>query len=101
MMSQSSTVTVVLLTLEALVVVFVADVVLETYPSRHLDHTEAKDVESRHHYSASLGEIELRHHSPLLPSVRICEKRGTAVVLLALCVVFAIEMVVASRYEYT
>ena len=44
-MFQSSTVTVVLLTLEALVVVFVADVVLETYPSRYLDHKEAKDVE--------------------------------------------------------
>ena len=40
MFHEGSTVTVVLLTLEALVVVFVADVVLETYPSRHLEHKE-------------------------------------------------------------
>ena len=52
MFHEGSTVTVVLLTLEALVVVFVADVVLATYPARHLDHKEAKDVEHRHHYSA-------------------------------------------------
>ena len=71
MMFQSSTVTVVLLTLEALVVVFVADVVLATYPARHLDHRETKDVESRHHYSESLGEIQLICDSARLQSIRI------------------------------
>ena len=94
MMSQSSTVTVVLLRFEALVVVFVADVVLAvTYPARHLDHKEAKDVESRHHYSASLGEIQLMCLSQTSNNSHLCHKRGTAVVLLAL-VVLTIEVVV-------
>jgi hypothetical protein len=35
---KGSTVTVVLLTFEVLVVALVADVVLATYPSRHVDH---------------------------------------------------------------
>ena len=91
---QSSTVTVVLLRFEALVVVFVADVVLATYPARHLDHKEAKDVESRHHYSASLGEIQLMCLSQTSNNSHLCHKRGTAVVLLAL-VVLTIEVVVA------
>ena len=43
MISQRSTVTVVLLTFEALVVALVP-VVVATYPSRHLDHKEAKVV---------------------------------------------------------
>ena len=46
---EDSTVTVVLLTLEALVVALVAAVVA-TYPSRHLDRKEAKDVEPRSLY---------------------------------------------------
>ena len=71
-MIQGSTVTVVLLTLEALVVVFVADVVLATYPARHLDHKEAKDVESRHHYSASLGEIQLMCLSQTSNNSHLC-----------------------------
>ena len=45
-MSQSSTVTVVLLTLEALVVALVADVVA-TYSSKDLDRKEAKEIEPR------------------------------------------------------
>ena len=51
MISQGSTVTVVLLTFEALVVALVP-VVVATYPSRHLDHKEHKDGEKCHLCSA-------------------------------------------------
>ena len=44
----SSTVTVVLLTLEALVVSLVADVVLATYPSRHVDRKATKTITPMH-----------------------------------------------------
>ena len=59
MFHEGSTVTVVLLTLEALVVVFVADVVA-TYPSRHLDRKEANGIAPVHSYREGLDEIKLR-----------------------------------------
>ena len=61
MISQGSTVTVVLLTFEALVVALVP-VVVATYPSRNLDHQENKDAEQWHLYSARLGEFQIRHY---------------------------------------
>ena len=59
MFHEGSTVTVVLLTLEALVVAFVADVVA-TYPSRHLDRKEANGIAPVHSYREGLDEIKLR-----------------------------------------
>ena len=56
MISQRSTVTVVLLTFEALVVALVP-VVVATYPSGHLDHKEAKVVEQKHLCSARIGDV--------------------------------------------
>ena len=58
MISQGSTVTVVLLTFEALVVALVP-VVVATYPSGHLDHKEAKVVEQRHLCSARIGDFQI------------------------------------------
>ena len=60
--SQRSTVTVVLLTFEALVVALVP-VVVATYQSGHLDHKQAKVVEQRHLYPARLGECQIRQSS--------------------------------------
>ena len=84
MISQGSTVTVVLLTFEALVVALVP-VVVATYPSRHLDHKEHKDGEKWHLCSACLGKLLIRQarDSCLRMSIRICQKRGTAVVRLS------------------
>ena len=84
MISQGSTVTVVLLTFEALVVALVP-VVVATYPSRHLDHKEHKDGEKWHLCSACLGKflINKARDSCLRMSIRICQKRGTAVVRLS------------------
>ena len=59
MISQHSTVTVVLLTFEALVVALVP-VVVATYPSGHLNHKEAKVVEQRHLYGARIGDFQIR-----------------------------------------
>ena len=58
MISQGSTVTVVLLTFEALVVALVP-VVVTTYPSGHLHHKEAKVVEQRHLCSARIGDFQI------------------------------------------
>ena len=58
MISQRSTVTVVLLTFEALVVALVP-VVVATYPSGHLDHKEAKVVEQRHLCGARIGDFQI------------------------------------------
>ena len=84
MISQGSTVTVVLLTFEALVVALVP-VVVATYPLRHLDHRENKDGEKWHLCSACLGEFLIRQarDSCLRMSIRICQKRGTTVVRLS------------------
>ena len=84
MISQRSTVTVVLLTFEALVVALVP-VVVATYPSGHLDHKERKVVEKWHLCSACLGKflIGKARDSCLRMSIHICQKRGTAVVRLS------------------
>ena len=84
MISQGSTVTVVLLTFEALVVALVP-VVVATYPSGHLDHKEAKVVEQRHLCSACLGKLLIRQarDSCLRMSIHICQKHSTAVVRLS------------------
>ena len=58
MISQRSTVTVVLLAFEALVVALVP-VVVATYPSGHLDHKEAKVVEQRHLCGARIGDFQI------------------------------------------
>ena len=65
MFHEGSTVTVVLLTLEALVVALVADVVLATYPSRHLDRKEANGIAPVHSYREGLDEIKLRQSAQL------------------------------------
>ena len=84
MISQDSTVTVVLLTFEALVVALVP-VVVATYPSGHLDHKENKDAQQWHLCSACPGEVLIRlpRDSSLLTAIRICQKRGTAMVRLS------------------
>jgi hypothetical protein len=79
----SSTVTVVLLTFEALVVALVADVVT-TYQTRQVDNKEATEIETIHSHRASLGEIELRQalDSPVIQSIVSVKKRSTALVSL-------------------
>ena len=102
MISQRSTVTVVLLTFEALVVALVP-VVVATYPSGHLDHKEAKVVEQRHLYGARIGDFQIRQssshthtHTHTSIDSRVCQKHGTAVVLLTL-VVSTITVVVTPK----
>ena len=62
MISQGSTVTVVLLTFEALVVALVP-VVVATLPSRHVNRKEAKVVEQRHLYGAHIGDFQIGQSS--------------------------------------
>ena len=76
MISQGSTVTVVLLTFEALVVAFVP-VVVATYPSGHLHHKEDKVVEQRRLYGARIGDFQIRQsssHTHIHPSIRTSAK---------------------------
>ena len=75
LISQGSTVTVVLLTFEALVVALVP-VVVATYPLRHLDHKEAKVVEQRRLYGGRIGDFRSDSllHTHIHPSIRTSAK---------------------------
>ena len=75
MISQGSTVTVVLLTFEALVVALVP-VVVATYPSGHLHHKGAKAVEQRHLCSARIGDFRSARllDTHIHPSIRASAK---------------------------
>ena len=102
MISQRSTVTVVLLTFEALVVALVP-VVVATYPLRHLHHKEAKVVEQRRLYSGRVGDFQIRQsssHTHTSIDSRVCLKHAAAVVSLTL-VVSTITVVVTHKTNYS
>jgi hypothetical protein len=87
----------VLLTFEALVVALVADVVLATYPSRHVDHKKVKNRDSRHHCNACRTEFKGKlssfvNQKSINAHTRL--KRGNALVLLVLVVATTAKVVV-------